>query len=162
MEMHFAWLLKTGAIAVAAFCTHACSARPHAQQLDRPPGDLKASAAALYQAYGEALMTPRRAAIAGFYHYDGALRVINGVPRRVSRAVLDSIYRGPWSPPTFFTWEGLEFDSVGPGRVIVTGGFRWQGSGRRDTSRYIYTALLEAVDSGLAIRFEHETLRPEP
>jgi hypothetical protein len=162
MELRLKRLLKTGAIAVAAVWTLACTARPQAQRPGGQPGELQASAAALYQAYGEALSTPRREVIASFYHHAGAVLVINGVPRRASRAVLDSTYRGPWSPPAFFTWEGLEFDSVGPGRVIVTGGFRWQRSGLPDTSRYIYAALLEADDSGLAIRFEHETLRPKP
>ena len=130
--------------------------------LDGPPDDLKASAAALYEAYGSALATPRRGDIAGFYHYDGALRVFNGVARRVTRAELQSQYQGYWSPPAFFAWEGLAFDSIGPGQVIVTGGFRWQSAGQQDTVPYIYAALLVAVDSGMAIVFEHETLRPRP
>lgn len=80
--------------------------------------------------------------------------------RRFTRAELRSKYLDSWSPPAFFAWEGLHFDSIGPGEVIVTGGFRWQSTGQMDTVPYIYAALLVAVDSGMAIVFEHETLRP--
>ena len=45
-------------------------------------------------------------------------------------------------------------------QVLVTGGFLWQSAGQQDTAHYIYAALLEAVDSGMAMRFEHETARP--
>jgi len=44
--------------------------------------------------------------------------------------------------------------------VLVTGGFRWQGAGEPDTARFISAALLVAQDSGMAIVFEHGTLRP--
>ena len=131
-----------------------------ASKLDGPPVDLRASAAAFYEAYGSALASARRGDIAGFYHPAGALVVFNGVARRFTRAELQDKYQYSWSPPAFFAWEGLSFDSAGPGEVLVTGGFRWQGAGQRDTVPYIYAALLEAVDSGLAIVFEHETLRP--
>jgi hypothetical protein len=131
-----------------------------AQAVDGPPADLKASAAELYVAYGSALATPRRNAIASFYHYTGALVVFNGVARRMSRAELEAKYRGPWTPPAFFAWENLSFDSIGPGSVIVTGGFKWQTPGQPDTTRYVYAALVVAVDSGMSILFEHETLRP--
>jgi hypothetical protein len=43
---------------------------------------------------------------------------------------------------------------------MVTGNLRWQSQGQRDTSRVIYAALLAVVDTGLAIRFEHETVVP--
>jgi hypothetical protein len=138
-----------------------CGAQPApAQSPDGPPVDLKASAAELYAAYGSALAAPRREAIGSFYHYDGALVVLNGVARRMSRADLEKKYRGSWTPPAFFAWEGLRFDSVGPGSVIVTGGFKWRSPGQPDTTRYLYAALVVAVDSGMAIVFEHETLRP--
>jgi hypothetical protein len=130
--------------------------------LDGPPADLKASAATMYEAYGSALATPRRGAIAGFYHQDGALLVFNGDASRLSRDELKLRYQGSWSPPAFFAWDALVFDSIGPGEVIVTGGFRWQSVGQLDTVPYIYAALLVAVDSGLAIVFEHETVRPQP
>lgn len=129
---------------------------------DGRPADLRASAAALYEAYGSALSMPRREEIAGFYHADGALIVFNGKARRQSQAELRTRYERSWSPPAFFAWDGLSFDSIGPGEVLVTGGFKWQGMGRRDTVPYIYAALLVAEDSGLAIVFEHETLRPGP
>lgn len=127
---------------------------------DGPPADLQAGAAALYEAYGSALATPRREDIAGFYHPDGALVVFNGVARRFTQAELQNKYQRSWSPPAFFAWDGLRFDSIGPGEVLVTGGFRWQSTGQRDTVPYIYAALLVPVDSGMAIVFEHETLRP--
>ena len=139
----------------------ACGSRPApAAPVDGAPVDLEASASALYDAYGSALSTPRRDAIAGFYHPDGALRVLNGHSRRQTRASIDSGYRGAWSPPAFFAWDALAFDSIAPGQVLVTGGFLWQSAGQPDTAKFIYVALLEAVDSGMAIRFEHETARP--
>ena len=141
----------------------ACGSRPEpATRTDGPPVDLRASASAFYDAYGSAISTPRRDAIAGFYHPDGALRVLNGHSRRQTRASIDSGYRGAWSPPAFFAWDALAFDSIAPGQVLVTGGFLWQSAGQPDTAKFIYAALLEAVDSGMAIRFEHETARPTP
>lgn len=124
------------------------------------PADLEAAAASMYEGYTSAIATPRREAIAGFYHPDGATRVINGVANRRTRAALDSSYRGPWSPPAYFAWDTLAFDSIGPGQVLVTGLFRWQGAGQQDTMPWIYASLLHATDSGLAIVFEHETIRP--
>jgi hypothetical protein len=121
---------------------------------------LKAAAAAHYEAYGAALAIPRRSAIAGFYHRDGALIVFNGVSRRQSHAELARRYEGSWNPPAYFAWENLAFDSIAPREVIVTGGFRWLSAGQRDTMRFIYAAVLVAADSGMAIIFEHETLRP--
>ncbi len=150
-------LTALGVLAVA------CGQRPAPGLMPAsPPTDLEAAAAALYEAYGSALATPRRGAIAGFYHQDGALVVLNGVSRRLTRAELEAKYQGAWSPPAFFAWDALAFDPIGPAEVIVTGGFRWQSAGRPDTVPYIYAALLVAVDSGLAIIFEHETLRPSP
>ncbi len=146
-----------------AVLTTSCAPRPApGSPPDGMPADLKARAAAFYEAYGSALATPRRGDLAGFYHQDGALIVFNGEARRSTRAELQSRYQGSWSPPAFFAWDGLTFDSIGPGEVIVTGGFRWQGAGQRDTVPYVYAALLVAADSGLAIVFEHETLRPRP
>lgn len=129
---------------------------------DGSPVDWRASASAFYDAYGSALSTPHREAIASFYHPDGALRVLNGHASRQTRAAIDSSYRGSWSPPTFFAWDALAFDSIAPGEVLVTGGFRWQSAGQPDTTKFVYAALLEVVDSGMAIRFEHETARPAP
>ncbi len=144
-----------------AMLVMACAARSTSGSMrNASSADLRSRAAALYQSYGSALATPRRGAIAGFYHPDGAIVVLNGVARRVSRAELQSKYQGSWSPPAFFAWEGLSFDSIGPGEVMVTGGFRWQSAGQRDTVPYIYAAFLVAADSGMAIVFEHETLRP--
>ena len=139
----------------------ACTSPPADRAvLDDPPADLKASSAELYQQYAAALNAPRREALARFYHSAGALRVLNGVRRALSRAELDSIYRGPWNPPEYFAWQGLTYDSLAPGLVMVTGGFLWKAKDRPDTARFLYTALLEAVDSGMMIRFEEETVRP--
>ncbi len=152
---------SVSALTTLSVLVSACAPRSTPGSMrDPPPADLKASAAALYEDYGSALATPRRGDIAGFYHHDGALIVFNGVARRLTRTELQSRYQGSWSPPAFFAWDGLTFDSISPGEVIVTGGFRWQSAGQRDTVCYIYAALLVAVDSGMAIVFEHETLQP--
>ena len=124
---------------------------------DGPPVDLRASAARFYVAYGDAVRAGRGDALAQFYAPTGALRVIDGQARHATRAGLDSVYRGGWQGPAFFAWDSLAFDSVDTEHVLVTGFFRWQTRSAPDTGRYIYAALLQAVDSGLAIRFEHET-----
>lgn len=129
--------------------------------LDGAPADLKASAAALYEQYGEAVRTSKREALPRFYHPAGALRVINGNTRRLTRQGLDSMYGGTWTAPAFFVWEDLAYDSIAPGQVVVTGGFRWAAAAKPDTARWLYAALLESVDSLLVIRFEHETPRPD-
>ncbi len=145
---------------IGALQTTGCTAPAPARQVQDQPGDLKAQAATLFEAYARAITTPHRDSIARFYHPEGALRVINGATLRLSRAALDSSYRGPWSAPTYFTFDSLAFDSIAPGQVIVTGEFRWQSKGQPDTARYLYAGLLEAVGSGLFIRFEHETAKP--
>jgi hypothetical protein len=139
----------------------ACSSSPRSRSIvDGPPADLKASAQEFFAQYEAAIKAPRREAIAGFYHIEGAIRVLNGTTSRLSRPQLDSEYRTAWTPPAFFAWEELSYDSLDPGTVIVTGGFRWARLGTTDTLRYLYAAVVQAVDSGMAIRFEHETLRP--
>lgn len=143
------------ALGAAISCRPADGPEPAGQ-----PGDLKASAAALYDSYTTALTEGRPEALSGYYHPDGAIRVINGFTRRATRAGLDSSYRSGWNPPAFFSWDSLAFDSIAPGKVIVTGTFRWVEQGKRDTTHWLYAALLQATQSGLAIRFEHETLKP--
>lgn len=148
-------------VGVATMLSVACAQTPSSgSEQATAPTDLAAAAASMYEGYTSAIATPRREAIAGFYHPDGATRVINGVANRRTRAALDSSYRGAWSPPTYFAWDTLAFDAIGPGQVLVTGLFRWQGAGQRDTVPWIYASLLHATDSGLAIVFEHETIRP--
>lgn len=124
---------------------------------DGPPADLVASATRFFEAYGDALRAGRKEALAQFYEPSGTLRVLDGRQQRLSRSALDSVYRGGWQGPAFFAWENLEFDSLDARHVLVTGFFRWQARGIPDTSRYIYAALLQAGDSGLFLRFEHET-----
>ena len=139
----------------------ACSYSPRSRSsADGPPTGLKASTQEFFAQYEAAIKAPRREAIAGFYHPEGAIRVLNGTTSRMSRLQLDSVYRTAWTPPAFFAWEELSYDSLDPGTVIVTGGFRWARRGTTDTLRYLYAAVVQAVDSGMAIRFEHETLRP--
>ena len=75
--------------------------------LDGPPADITASAAALFEQYGQAISASRRETIAGFYHSEGAIRVIDGRRTELSRAQLDSVYRYRWTPPAHFAWEGL-------------------------------------------------------
>ena len=127
---------------------------------DGPPADPEASARELFAQYERSIKTGQRDAIAQFYHVDGAVRVINGTTSRMSRAQLDSVYRNAWTPPAFFAFDALAYDSLDAGTVLVTGGFRWARPGASDTANYIYAAILQAVDSGMAIRFEHETMRP--
>ena len=155
--MRLRWLATT---LFPAALLQGCASPAPAKQVDRTSSDLGARAAAVFQGYARAITTPHRDSIAGFYHPRGALRVINGVTLRVSRTALDSSYRGPWSPPAYFTFDSLAFDSIAPGQVIVTGEFRWQSKGQPDTVRYLYAGLLEAVGSELFIRFEHETASP--
>ena len=145
------------AISLAISMTIACSPPAPATPTDGPPGDLVASATRFFDAYGNAVREGRSDALAGFYVPSGAVRVLNGQRQRLTRSALDSMYRGGWQAPGYFAWENLEFDSLDAERVIVTGFFRWQTRGSADTSRYTYAALLQTADSGLAIRFEHET-----
>lgn len=156
--MHFGLPLAAAILALGA-CT---SQSPSIQSRDETSIALTTSAAALYEAYGRAVTTPERAAIASFYARDGVIRVLNGTTVHTSRAALDSMYRGRWSPPAYFSWDSLAFDSLSPTQVLVIGGFRWQASGQPDTTRWLYAGLLEAADSRLVIRFEHETMRPTP
>jgi hypothetical protein len=142
------------------FCLACDAQRPQGSTLDGPPADLTARSKELFSRYGAAISAPRPEALAGFYHADGALRVINGTTTRMSRAQLDSVYRTAWTPPAFFAWEDLQYDSLDVGTVVVTGGFRWTPAGRTDTLRYLYAAVLQVSDTGLAIRVEHETPRP--
>jgi hypothetical protein len=144
-----------GLVAVLSACT---SKAP--KFLDRPPEDLLRSAAQFYDAYGKDLQAHRQGKLAQYYHPNGAIVVVAGRRQHYSHATLDSIYRGSWQGPAYFSWDTLAFDSLSPGIVLVTGRFSWLASGATDTSRFIYAALLQAVDSGLAITFEHETPAP--
>jgi len=140
----------------------ACTVRPArpSDATDAPPADLRAAAESMYTRYSAAIATAQRGAIPAFYHQDGALVVFNGESRKMSREALRERYTTAWVPPQYFAWEDLEFAPVSATQVLVTGGFRWQTPAQPDTSRFIYAALLVATDSGLAIVFEHETLRP--
>jgi len=77
----------------------------------------------------------------------------------MTRDALDSLYRGAWSPPVYFAWDGLTFDSLDVATVAVSGRALWQGARQVDTTVFEYAAVVVAVDSGLAIVFEHETRR---
>ena len=113
-----------------------------------------------YESYGAALKAHRRDTIVEYYSPQGALIVFNGARRRLSRNGIDSVYRGPWQGPVFFSWDSMAYDVIRPQQVLVTGQFRWQPRGSADTARYIYLSILEVSDSRMAIRVEHETLMP--
>ena len=137
--------------------------RPHAAPpADQRSGPLVRSAEQLYDAYVRDIRAERRGSIAQYYDPRGALIVIGGDRRYYSRAAIDSFYRGPWQGPAFFAWDTVAFDSLAPDLVVVTGRFRWLRRGASDTARFIYAALVQPTDSGLAIRMEHETPAPPP
>lgn len=146
---------------VGCLASTATPIRLCAQSTDGPPQDLTQAAAAHYRAYGLALSQGNRARIASFYDSQGALIIFNGSGGSASRAAIDARYRSTWRPPAYFRWDSLAFRSLGSEHVLVTGGFRWQSAGQPDTSRYQYTAVLVAADSGLGITFEQETRWPE-
>lgn len=129
---------------------------------DRPPARLRDAAMRFYDAYTQDLRAQNRQKLATYYHPAGAVVVIGGRRMTFTHAGIDSLYRGAWQGPTAFAWDNLSFDSLGPEFVVVTGGFRWLAAGAKDTTRYIYVSVLQAVDSGLGIRLEHETPIPPP
>jgi hypothetical protein len=143
-------------------CCIGCKPHQAALQRDGPPPDLLASATRFYDAYARDLREGHAGALAHYYAAEGALIVIGGHRRHLSRSSIDSIYKISWKGPAYFTWDSLSFDSLSPALVLVTGGFKWQAVGSRDTTLFIYVSLLEAIDSGLALRFEHETPNPSP
>ena len=127
---------------------------------DIPSQDLRTDASAFYESYGAALKAHRRDTLAQYYSPEGALIVFNGARMQLSRNGIDSVYRGRWQGPVFFSWDSMTYEVIRPRQVLVTGQFRWQPPGSADTSRYIYLSILEATDSGIRIRVEHETLMP--
>jgi|SRR5438128_9859502 len=144
-----------GSLAVAAACDG-----QHPRSTDRPPADLLRSAAQFYEAYSQDARTHQRDRLAHYYAPNGALIVLAGQRRFYSRAAIDSFYRHTWQGPAYFAWDTLAFDSLGADLVLVTGRFRWLAPGATDTAQFIYASILQTVDSGLAIRVEHETPAP--
>jgi hypothetical protein len=157
MHTKTSWLT----LALVACCL-GCKAQPPPPHTDGPPQDLLASAARFYDAYARDLRGGHGGALAQYYAPEGAFIAVAGHRMRLSRSSIDSIYRTSWQGPAYFEWDSLTFDSLSPSLVLVTGGFRWQAADSRDTTPFIYVSLLEAVDSGLALRFEHETPKPRP
>lgn len=127
---------------------------------DRSSEALLRSAAQFYEAYSQDARAQRREKLAQYYAPTGAVIVLAGQRRYYSREAIDSFYRGPWHGPAYFGWDTLAFDPLSSDLVLVTGRFRWLATGATDTTRFIYAAILQAVDSGLAIRVEHETPVP--
>ena len=127
---------------------------------ETPSHDLSADARAFYEAYGAALKAHRRDTLVQFYSPQGAVIVFNGARMQLTPSGIDSIYRGRWQGPAFFSWDSLAYEVIRPQQVLVTGQFRWQPPGSADTARYIYLSILEVTDSRMAIRVEHETLMP--
>lgn len=147
------------AAAVAALALIATNAWAR-QRTDGPPADLIASAGSLFHQYGLALSQGARDRIPFFYHWQGAQIVFNGQARFQTRAELTERYRTGWTPPAFFAWDSLHFEIIPPANVLAIGRFKWLRRGTTDTLRFAYVALLTAVDSGMAIRVEHETRLP--
>ena len=124
---------------------------------DGPPADLVAATRTLYQQYERAIQTGDRNRLSSFYHFQGATVVGDGRAETLTRTGLDSIFRFDWSPPVYFKWDSLTIVAQPPNSVLVFGTFRARFQSAPDTARFAYVALVEAVDSGMAIRFEHET-----
>jgi len=137
----------------------ACDRR-HPSATDTPSQDVLRAAARFYDAYSEDARAHRREKLAQYYAPNGALIVLAGQRRFYSRAAIDSFYRGPWQGPAYFAWDTLAFDTLSSNLVLVTGRFRWLAAGARDTTRFIYAAILQTADSSLAIRVEQETPAP--
>jgi hypothetical protein len=110
--------------------------------------------------YGDALLRADRARIASLYHWETAQLVRNGVSQVLTRAQITDRYRTRWTPPAYFAWDSLQYHAIPPASVLVVGRFCWLPSQNADTLRYAYVALLVAIDSGMAIRVEHETRLP--
>jgi hypothetical protein len=153
---------KWWAVPALTTCLTSCKPQQVPRGRDGPPGDLLASAARFYDAYAKDLREGNAASLAHYYAPEGAQIVLGGRRMHLSRSSIDSIYRTSWKGPAYFAWDSLTFDSLSPSFVLVTGGFRWQALASPDTASFIYASLLEAVDSGLALRFEHETPKPMP
>ncbi len=154
--------LQIPGLATLTACLLACSSpQDSAPSVDGPPSDLVASSRRLYAQYETALQAGDRGRLSWFYHPEGAILVLNGSRMVKTRPALDSLYQGSsWTAPNYFSFDGLVFDSLSPSQVMVTGSFQWQSAGVSDTVVGIYAALVEAVDSSMAIRFEHETVLP--
>jgi hypothetical protein len=155
-------LKKSRGLLGSAAIILACSpATDGAQVLDGSHQDLIASSRRLYEQYEAALSARQRERLASFYHPDGAVFVINGRHMVMTIQEIDSVYtRSRWNPPDYFMFDELVFNPLSSDDVAVTGTFLWQRSGTLDTTRYRYAAFITAIDSGMAIRFEHETVLP--
>jgi hypothetical protein len=124
---------------------------------DGPPADLVASTKSLYQQYERAIQTGDRNRLASFYHFQGATVVGDGQAETLTRPGLDSIFRFDWNPPSYFKWDSLTVVAKPPNGALVFGTFLVRFHSAPDTAHFAYVALVEAVDSGMAIHFEHET-----
>jgi hypothetical protein len=108
--------------------------------------------------YGEDLRSHDRAALAARYAPSGATILFNGVPIPGSFDDIAGRYRGEWTGPTDFAWNGLFFDVLGPDSVVVTGTFDWGTPDGRE--RYTYANILQRHDDEFRIRREVETRLP--
>jgi hypothetical protein len=149
------------ALAIGA-CFVGCEPPNPPLHTDGPPQDLLASTARFYDAYARDLRAGHAGALAQYYAPEGVLVAGANYRMRLPRSAIDSMYRTSWKAPEYFAWDSLTFDSLSPSLVLVTGGFHWQAARSRDTTRFMYVSILEAVDSGLALRFEQETPNPSP
>jgi hypothetical protein len=136
---------------------------PDGVQLHEPgePRDLIADAEDFFRAYFAAIENGERHQIAGFYAPDTTIRVVNGQRRLMTRPMLDSIYQGEgWYPPAALTSADFILDSISSNEVLATGTLLWIEPSSGDTVPILYAALLATTDSGLVLRFEHETVLP--
>jgi len=137
----------------------ACASHPTAAK-EPSARDFLREAAAHYKAYGAALKESRREALARFYSPQGVLLVVNGAERTFTQQSLDSTYRHVWPGFAFFAWDTLHYQLLDERNTVVTGSFLMQRTSVSDTIRVLYLGILQAADSGLVIRVEHETALP--
>lgn len=142
-------------IAIACSTIVGCGSTPPEDTALKPFSE--AEAREFYLRYEAALKAHRRDTIAHFYHSDGALIILNGTRTRLTNAGIDSIYRGRWRGPVFFTFDSLRFEPLRSEQVLVTGGFRWLSAQSPDTGHFAYLSVLDRTPFGLKIRVEHET-----
>lgn len=137
-----------------------CVIQPRPKPPPVDPTIMVQAARTFYAGIERSLRSGDRAALLRLFSADGLLMVLDGVTTHYTPAALDSLYGPAWQPPAYFAWDSLRFEVLPPDHLAVLGEIRWLDVGARDTLRYLYVGLIRAVDSGFAIRIEHETRAP--
>ena len=137
-----------------------CVIQPRPKPPPVDPAIMVQAARTFYAGIERSLRSGDRAALLRLFSADGLLMVLDGVTTHYTPAALDSLYGPAWQPPAYFAWDSLRFEVLPPDHLAVLGEIRWLDVGARDTLRYLYVGLIRAVDSGFAIRIEHETRAP--